>query len=189
MKCKECGLQKKTIKGLKMHIKLLHLRTGKFLCRRCQFSANMMNSINTHYKIKHPECEPENPDFEERSDEKLNFSHEFWKESWDIPTLAERKALVKAKNNDENPINPKKRKGPQGRPKGNKKAKKKGVKRKLSESLEIEEIPAVPNEEILSQEVPKPMQAVETGTHCLKITQNVAFEFFNFGIFHQFLST
>ena len=25
-------------------------------------------------------------------------------------------------------------------------------------------------------------------THCLKITQNVAFEFFNFGIFHQFLS-
>ena len=24
--------------------------------------------------------------------------------------------------------------------------------------------------------------------HCLKITQNVAFEFFNFGIFHQFLS-
>ena len=27
-----------------------------------------------------------------------------------------------------------------------------------------------------------------TGAHCLKITQNVAFEFFNFGIFHQFLS-
>ena len=25
-------------------------------------------------------------------------------------------------------------------------------------------------------------------THCLKITQNVAFEFLNFGIFHQFLS-
>ena len=25
-------------------------------------------------------------------------------------------------------------------------------------------------------------------TYCLKITQNVAFEFFNFGIFHQFLS-
>ena len=24
--------------------------------------------------------------------------------------------------------------------------------------------------------------------HCLKITQNVAFEFLNFGIFHQFLS-
>ena len=25
-------------------------------------------------------------------------------------------------------------------------------------------------------------------THCLKITQNVAFEFWHFGIFHQFLS-
>ena len=25
-------------------------------------------------------------------------------------------------------------------------------------------------------------------THCLKITQNVAFENLNFGIFHQFLS-
>ena len=25
-------------------------------------------------------------------------------------------------------------------------------------------------------------------THCLKITQNVSYEFFNFGIFHQFLS-
>ena len=25
-------------------------------------------------------------------------------------------------------------------------------------------------------------------THCLKISQNVAFEFFNFGIFHQFLT-
>ena len=27
-----------------------------------------------------------------------------------------------------------------------------------------------------------------TASHCLKITQNVAFEFLNFGIFHQFLS-
>ena len=27
-----------------------------------------------------------------------------------------------------------------------------------------------------------------THPHCLKITQTVAFEFFNFGIFHQFLS-
>ena len=166
MKCKECGLQKKTIKGLKMHIKLLHLRTGKFLCRRCQFSANMMNSINTHYKIKHPEAEK--PDFEERGDEKLNFSHEFWKEEWNIPTLAERKALVKARNNDENqsennPINPKKRKG---RPLGGKgkKAKKKGVKRKLSDLEVIEEIPVVQptarsNEEILSPEaLPKPME-------------------------------
>ena len=28
----------------------------------------------------------------------------------------------------------------------------------------------------------------ETAPHCLKITQNVAFEFLNFGIFHQLLS-
>ena len=27
------------------------------------------------------------------------------------------------------------------------------------------------------------------GAHCLKITQYVAFEFFNFGVFHQFLSS
>ena len=94
MKCQECGLQKKTIKGLKMHIKLLHLRTGKFLCRRCEFSANMLNSINTHYKIKHPEA-AENPDYEERSDEKMIFSHEFWKDRWGIPTLTERKALIR----------------------------------------------------------------------------------------------
>lgn len=96
MKCKECGLQKKTIKGLKMHIKLLHLRTGKFLCQRCQFSANMLNSINTHYKIKHPEA-ADKPDYEERSDDKMIFSHEFWKEKWNIPTLAERKAIVGAR--------------------------------------------------------------------------------------------
>ena len=29
---------------------------------------------------------------------------------------------------------------------------------------------------------------VRNCTHCLKITQNVAFEFFNFGILHQFLT-
>ena len=29
MKCKECGIMKKTVKGLKMHIKLMHLRTGR----------------------------------------------------------------------------------------------------------------------------------------------------------------
>ena len=31
-------------------------------------------------------------------------------------------------------------------------------------------------------------QSAAACTQCLKITQNVAFEFFNFGIFHQFLS-
>ena len=33
----------KTVKGLKMHIKLMHLRTGRFRCRRCEFSANILN--------------------------------------------------------------------------------------------------------------------------------------------------
>ena len=140
MKCKECGLQKKTIKGLKMHIKLLHLRTGKFLCKRCQFSANMVNSINTHYKIKHPEA-AEDPDFEERSDGKMVFSHDFWKDNWGIPTLAERKAMVHSGKRDLNEIddidevmfevtNSKKRKAPVGRKGQNKKMKKRGVKRK-----------------------------------------------------------
>ena len=149
MKCKDCGLQKKTIKGLKMHIKLLHLRTGKFLCKRCPFSANMMNSITTHYKIKHPEA-ADQPDFEERSDDKMIFSHEFWKESWNIPTLAERKAMVMSGKRDLNEIEDledvliKVKKGggkrkavssPSSTNKkslkiGNKKAKKRGAKRK-----------------------------------------------------------
>ncbi len=30
IKCKECDISKKSVKALKMHIKLLHLRTGKF---------------------------------------------------------------------------------------------------------------------------------------------------------------
>ena len=77
-----------------MHIKLLHLRTGKFQCRRCEYSANMVNSINTHYKIKHSEA-ADNPDYEERSDDKMIFSHEFWKEEWGIPTLDERKAMIR----------------------------------------------------------------------------------------------
>ena len=97
MKCQECGLQKKTIKGLKMHIKLLHLRTGKFQCGRCEYSANMLNSISTHYKIKHPDA-AEQPDYEERSDDKMIFSHDFWKDQWGIPTLNERKALIRYVN-------------------------------------------------------------------------------------------
>ena len=33
MKCRECGIAKKTVKGLKMHIKLMHLRTGRWVHR------------------------------------------------------------------------------------------------------------------------------------------------------------
>lgn len=116
MECKECGIQKKTIKSLKMHIKLLHLRTGKFLCSRCQFSANILNSIHTHYKIQHPEAE-NNPDFEERTDETKAFSHEYWNTHWNIPTLLERKAIVEERLGVGQPQKKKK-----GRPKGSTKA-------------------------------------------------------------------
>ena len=42
---------------------------SRFRCRRCEFSANILNSIHTHYKIKHPEADQEHPDFEERADD------------------------------------------------------------------------------------------------------------------------
>ena len=95
MKCTECNLPKKTIKGLKMHIKLMHLRTGKFLCQRCEFSANILSSINTHYKIKHPDAEK--ADFEEKKEEAKTFGQEYWKDNWLIPTIEERKKWVEDK--------------------------------------------------------------------------------------------
>ena len=99
MKCMECSLPKKTIKGLKMHIKLMHLRTGKFLCQKCEFSANILSSINTHYKIKHPDAEV--ADFEEKKEETKSFSQEYWKDNWLIPTLEERKKWVEDKANEQ----------------------------------------------------------------------------------------
>ena len=100
MKCKECDIMQKTVKGLKMHIKLMHLRNGRFRCRRCEFSANILNSIHMHYKIKHPEADQDRPDFEERAngDKAKVFSHDYWKDTWGIPTLAERKAIVAARS-------------------------------------------------------------------------------------------
>ena len=75
----------------------------RFRCRRCEFSANILNSLHTHYKIKHPEADQDQPDFEERpdDDEGKVFSHEFWKAQWGIPTLAERKAAVAARDGKE----------------------------------------------------------------------------------------
>ena len=133
MKCKECGLMKKCIKGLKMHIKLMHLRTGKFRCKKCQFSANILNSIHTHYKIKHPDSIGP-PDFEERNDEPKVFPHEYWKETWGIPTLDERKEMVE---NRGSPTGEGKRKPEEdieelASPAKVKKRKKRGVKRKLT---------------------------------------------------------
>ena len=39
-----------------------------------------------------------------------------------------------------------------------------------------------------TQTLEQALSPLTTGSHCLKITQNVAFEYSNFGIFHQFLS-
>ena len=55
MACRECGFSKKTITGIKMHIKLNHLQVGKFQCSHCVFSANLTNSIQGHYRNKHPD--------------------------------------------------------------------------------------------------------------------------------------
>ena len=39
-----------------------------------------------------------------------------------------------------------------------------------------------------SEEFLRVIRIVKNPTQCLKITKNVSFEFFNLGIFHQFLS-
>ena len=96
MSCVKCGIEKKTIKALKMHIKLTHLRTGRYRCKLCEYSANIVNSIETHFKIRHPEAEDGGQaKFEEKAEnESQSFSHEFWKAEWNIPTLQERKAAL-----------------------------------------------------------------------------------------------
>ena len=70
---------------------------GSFLCQKCEFSANILSSINTHYKIKHPDAEV--ADFEEKKEETKSFSQEYWKGNWLIPTLEERKKWVEDKAN------------------------------------------------------------------------------------------
>ena len=100
MSCKECGFHKKTVTGMKMHIKLNHLGVGKFQCRRCVFSANLTNSIQGHYRNKHPEFVSTGDqgqevfEYAEKVASAQNFSEEFWKQDWNIPTLTERKALL-----------------------------------------------------------------------------------------------
>ena len=55
MACQACGMEKKTVSGLKMHIKVLHLHLGRLQCRHCSFTANLKKSINGHYKANHPD--------------------------------------------------------------------------------------------------------------------------------------
>ena len=99
MQCKECGFSKKTVTGLKMHIKLNHLQVGKMQCRHCVFTANLKVSIYGHYRNKHPETitledGQEKIDYEERSSEAQTFSQDYWKQEWGIPTIEERRSTL-----------------------------------------------------------------------------------------------
>ena len=99
MQCKECGFSKKTVTGLKMHIKLNHLQVGKMQCRHCVFTANLKVSIYGHYRNKHPETitfedGQEKIDYEERSTEAQTFSQDYWKQEWFIPTMEERRSTL-----------------------------------------------------------------------------------------------
>jgi len=103
MKCKECDFPKKTVTGLKMHIKLNHLQLGKFQCQHCVFTANLKVSIQGHYRNKHTETVfKENGqdkfDYIERSSDAQTFTEAYWKEIWGIPTLEERKTLLDPEN-------------------------------------------------------------------------------------------
>ena len=97
--CRECGAAKKTVTGMKMHIKLNHLQVGKFQCQHCVFSANLTNSIQGHYRNKHPEFVSnvegkEKFDYTEKTGNAQNFGEKFWKENWGLPTIEERKRLL-----------------------------------------------------------------------------------------------
>ena len=119
--CRECGTSKKTVTGMKMHIKLNHLQVGKFQCQHCVFSANLTNSIQGHYRNKHPEYVSivdgrETFDYAEKTRNAQNFGEQFWKDNWDLPTVEERKRLLKEisskrKSSDDSDVTPKKPKG------------------------------------------------------------------------------
>eukprot|EP00090_Calanus_glacialis_P018800 TRINITY_DN29123_c0_g1_i1.p1 TRINITY_DN29123_c0_g1~~TRINITY_DN29123_c0_g1_i1.p1 ORF type:complete len:3087 (-),score=783.11 TRINITY_DN29123_c0_g1_i1:152-8311(-) len=103
MKCKECDFPKKTVTGLKMHIKLNHLQLGKFQCQHCVFTANLKVSIQGHYRNKHTdtvlkEDGQDKFDYIERSSDAQAFTQEYWKEIWGVPTMDERKALLEQGN-------------------------------------------------------------------------------------------
>merc|ERR1711874_285102 len=99
MKCRECEVSKKTVTGLKMHIKLIHMKVGKFQCKHCDFTANIKGSIQGHYRNKHPDSAKSGQgedlfDFDERSSDAQTYSQEYWKKNWNIPTLQERQSLL-----------------------------------------------------------------------------------------------
>ena len=132
MQCKECGFSKKTVTGLKMHIKLNHLQVGKMQCRHCVFTANLKVSIYGHYRNKHPETitledGQEKIDYEERSSEAQTFSQDYWRQEWGIPTIEERRSALersrsggKARPEEKELLGEKKKKGKPGPKKGSK---------------------------------------------------------------------
>merc|ERR1719454_261625 len=133
MQCKECGFSKKTVTGLKMHIKLNHLQVGKMQCRHCVFTANLKVSIYGHYRNKHPETitledGQEKIDYEERSSEAQTFSQDYWKQEWGIPTIEERRSILeksrsaagKGRPDGNELLTEKKKKGKPGPKKGSK---------------------------------------------------------------------
>jgi hypothetical protein len=132
MQCKECSFTKKTVTGLKMHIKLNHLQVGKMQCRHCIFTANLKVSINGHYRNKHPETIVQEGgvdklDYLERSTEAQTFSQEYWKHDWGIPTMEERRGWLEAGRGSGKP----KQEDKEWEVKGRKKpGPKKGTKRK-----------------------------------------------------------
>ena len=152
MNCQQCSFHKKTVTGLKMHIKLNHLGVGKFQCSHCVFSANLPVSIKGHYRKKHPEYVVEQDgqetfDYKETNSSAQNFNEEFWKENWGIPTIGDRKLLLhksdtdsktKRKTDDSSNDSPKRKRAKPGP--------KKGTKRKVVEietlSSKVDKAPA-----------------------------------------------
>jgi len=40
LECAKCGLRKSSVRAIKMHILLAHLKSGKFRCTRCEVSVD-----------------------------------------------------------------------------------------------------------------------------------------------------
>jgi len=99
--CKECQMDKKTVTGLKMHIKLMHLGQGRYVCRYCSFTANLKKPMTGHTKSKHADqLGTSSPDDHciERTVISENYSQEYWKTEWNIPTTTERREMLAARN-------------------------------------------------------------------------------------------
>jgi len=194
MKCKECDFPKKTVTGLKMHIKLNHLQLGKFQCQHCIFTANLKVSIQGHYRNKHTatvikEDGLDKFDYIERSSDAQTFTQDYWKEIWGVPTMEERKAWLGHEvgdvlniSKDEDGGMKRKQEGEGANEKSIKKKKgkpgpKRGSKRKLDVSLENTK-PGIPqlspddfDANILKAE--KALEALETAVPTIPVMKPI----------------